>query len=186
MRDRVITVGSASKEYRMIGWRVGWVVGPASIVADVARVSISNVVCQTEIAMQAVATAINDPNDGIGSSVIELQARRDLLLDELVTSWSFRRAVAGLFSICRRLGSMALSPPANCAGSRYCRDRDGQLGYRSLQELPAHRLLNESVPAGWLGTDSGEHCYSRICGGTEDSANDGSIHTKRAAVGCEI
>jgi aspartate/methionine/tyrosine aminotransferase len=83
MRDRVITVGSASKEYRMIGWRVGWVVGPASIVADVARVSISNVVCQTGIAMQAVATAINDPNDGIGASAIELQARRDLLLDEL-------------------------------------------------------------------------------------------------------
>jgi aspartate/methionine/tyrosine aminotransferase len=83
MRDRVITIGSASKEYRMIGWRVGWVVGPASIVADVARVSISNVVCQTGIAMHAVATAINDPNDGIGASVIELQARRDLLLDEL-------------------------------------------------------------------------------------------------------
>jgi aspartate/methionine/tyrosine aminotransferase len=83
MRDRVITVGSASKEYRMIGWRVGWVVGPASIVADVARVSISNVVCQTGIAMQAVATAINDPNDGIRASAIELQARRDLLLDEL-------------------------------------------------------------------------------------------------------
>ncbi len=83
MRDRVITVGSASKEYRMIGWRVGWVVGPAAIVADVARVSISNVVCQTGIAMNAVATAINDPDDGIASCVAELQARRDLLLDEL-------------------------------------------------------------------------------------------------------
>lgn len=83
MRKKVITVGSASKEYRMIGWRVGWVVGPAAIVADVARVSISNVVCQTGIAMQAVATAIRDPNDGIQDSVTELQARRDLLLREL-------------------------------------------------------------------------------------------------------
>jgi aspartate/methionine/tyrosine aminotransferase len=83
MRERVISVGSASKEYRMIGWRVGWVVGPAAIVADVARVSISNVVCQTGIAMGAVATAINDPDDGIASSVMELEARRDLLLDEL-------------------------------------------------------------------------------------------------------
>lgn len=83
MRDRVITVGSASKEYRMIGWRVGWVVGPAAIIADVARVSISNVVCQTGIAMDAVAVAINGPDDGIRASVIELQARRDLLLDEL-------------------------------------------------------------------------------------------------------
>ena len=72
-----------SKEYRMIGWRVGWVVGPADIVADVARVSITNVVCQTGIAMGAVATAIGDPNDGIQSCVGEWQHRRDVLLDEL-------------------------------------------------------------------------------------------------------
>lgn len=83
MRDRVITVGSASKEYRMIGWRVGWVVGPAEIVADVARVSITNVVCQTGIAMGAVATAISDADDGIAASVAELQARRDLIIEQL-------------------------------------------------------------------------------------------------------
>jgi aspartate/methionine/tyrosine aminotransferase len=83
MRDKVITVGSASKEYRMIGWRVGWIVGPAAIVADIARVSITNVVCQTGIAMGAVATAITDTDDGIAMSVMELEARRDLLLDEL-------------------------------------------------------------------------------------------------------
>ena len=83
MRDRVVTIGSASKEYRMIGWRVGWVVGPQRVVADTARVSISNVVCQTGIAMDAVAAAIDDPDDGISSCVAEWQSRRDLVLDEL-------------------------------------------------------------------------------------------------------
>ena len=83
MREKVVTVGAASKEYRMIGWRVGWVVGPADIVADVARVSITNVVCQTGIAMGAVATAIGDPHDGIQACVEEWQRRRDVLLDEL-------------------------------------------------------------------------------------------------------
>jgi N-succinyldiaminopimelate aminotransferase len=83
MRDRVITVGSASKEYRMIGWRVGWVVGPEELVADVARVSISNVVCQTGIAMGAVAAAISAEDDGIADCTRELQARRDLLMTEL-------------------------------------------------------------------------------------------------------
>ena len=67
----------------MIGWRVGWVVGPAGILADIARVSISNVVCQTGIAMGAVATAINDADDGIAAFVNELQARRDLIVGEL-------------------------------------------------------------------------------------------------------
>lgn len=83
MREKVITVGSASKEYRMIGWRVGWVVGPAKIMADVASVSLANVVCQTGIAMGAVATAINDRDDGIAEFVTELQRRRDLIIGEL-------------------------------------------------------------------------------------------------------
>lgn len=83
MRERVITVGSASKEYRMIGWRVGWVVGPAAIIADVARVSLANVVCQTGIAMAAVATAIREDDGGVSGSARELMRRRDFLLDAL-------------------------------------------------------------------------------------------------------
>ena len=83
MRSKVITVGSASKEYRMIGWRVGWIVGPAEIVADVARVSITNVVCQTGIALSAVTAAMNGPGVGFAAGVAELQARRDVLLGEL-------------------------------------------------------------------------------------------------------
>ncbi len=104
MRDKVIIVGSASKEYRMIGWRVGWVVGPAEIIADVARVSISNVVCQTGIAMGAVAAAINDPDDGIQESVATWQERHDVLLKELSDfkaipahgGWSFLVDVSSL------------------------------------------------------------------------------------------
>ncbi len=83
MRERVIHVGSASKEYRMIGWRVGWVVAPAGILADVASVSLANVVCQTGIAMDAVAAAIESPDDGIAAMTAELQRRRDLILGEL-------------------------------------------------------------------------------------------------------
>ena len=34
MAERTVVVGSLSKEHRMIGWRVGWVAGPADTVAD--------------------------------------------------------------------------------------------------------------------------------------------------------
>lgn len=83
MRERVVTVGAASKEYRMIGWRVGWVVGPAELMADVARVSISNVVCQTGIGMGAVAEVMAKGPDGIAACVTEWERRRDVLLAEL-------------------------------------------------------------------------------------------------------
>ena len=58
-------------------------VGPAALIADVARISITNVVCQTGIAMGAVATAIHDPDDGIQACVAEWQRRRDVVLEEL-------------------------------------------------------------------------------------------------------
>lgn len=132
LRQRVVTIGSASKEYRMIGWRVGWVVGPAQILADVARVSLSNVVCQTGIAMGAVAAAIEASDDGIQSCVEEWQRRRDLLLDELRDfnvipphgGWSFLVDVSALGfdgpSASKRLlevAKIAATPMVNWGGA---------------------------------------------------------------------
>ncbi|MDA1049154.1 MAG: pyridoxal phosphate-dependent aminotransferase [Planctomycetota bacterium] len=132
MRDKVITVGSVSKEYRMIGW----VVGPSNIVADIARVSISNVVCQTGIAMGAVATAIHDPDDGIHSCVDRWQSRRDVLLDELSDfkvipphgGWSFLVDLSSLgmdgataAKCLLELGRIAVTPMVNWGSARSSR-----------------------------------------------------------------
>ncbi|UYQ66698.1 aminotransferase class I/II-fold pyridoxal phosphate-dependent enzyme [Streptomyces peucetius] len=59
LAERTITVGSASKELRLIGWRVGWVVGPSRIISDIALVGMTNVVCQVGIAQQAVVAALD-------------------------------------------------------------------------------------------------------------------------------
>ncbi|MGH8779502.1 pyridoxal phosphate-dependent aminotransferase [Paraburkholderia sp.] len=83
MRTRTITVGSVSKEYRMIGWRVGWIVGPEAIMGDVRLTSLSNVVCQVGIGMPGAAAALTARNDGVAEAVAQWQARRDLLLHEL-------------------------------------------------------------------------------------------------------
>ena len=83
MAERTVTVGAASKEYRMIGWRVGWVVGPLAAAEAIGRVSISNVVCPVGIAQQAVATAIEAADDGIADCTATWQARHDLLHEAL-------------------------------------------------------------------------------------------------------
>ncbi len=83
MAQRTITIGSASKELRMIGWRIGWVVGPPDIIADVGLVGISNVVCQVGIAMEAAAVALEAPANDVRDAAAELQKRRDLILREL-------------------------------------------------------------------------------------------------------
>ena len=83
LADRTVTVGSVSKEYRMIGWRVGWVVGPAEIMKDIGLVSLTNVVCQVGIGMPGAAAALTAEDDGIAAAVAEWQARRDVILSEL-------------------------------------------------------------------------------------------------------
>lgn len=83
MKERTITVGAASKELRMIGWRVGWVVGPKSIVNDIGLVSMSNVVCQTGIAMAGVTAGLNAQEDGLKAAIDVWEQRRNTLLQEL-------------------------------------------------------------------------------------------------------
>ena len=85
LAQRTITVGSASKELRMIGWRVGWVVGPAPIIADIGLVGLTNVVCQVGIAQQAVAAALTAPDADadVATATSTWQRRCDTILDQL-------------------------------------------------------------------------------------------------------
>lgn len=83
MGDRVITVGSVSKEYRMIGWRVGWIVGPARIMKDIGLVSLTNVVCQVGIAMPGATAALTAEDDGVAAATAEWKMRRDVIVEEM-------------------------------------------------------------------------------------------------------
>ena len=58
MAERTVTVGRASKELRMIGWRVGWTVAPEALLPDLVAVSLANVVVPVGIAQDAAATAL--------------------------------------------------------------------------------------------------------------------------------
>jgi aspartate/methionine/tyrosine aminotransferase len=83
MRERTITVGSASKELRMIGWRVGWIVAPEPLIPDLVAVSLANCVVPVGIAQEAGAVALEDSYTSLPAYVAELQARRDVMLEEL-------------------------------------------------------------------------------------------------------
>ena len=80
MAERTVTVGAASKEYRMIGWRVGWIVCPMAAAEAISRVAIGNVVCPVGIAQPAVADAIGAPDDGIVACTAQWSARHDAIV----------------------------------------------------------------------------------------------------------
>ncbi len=83
MAERTITVGSVSKEYRMIGWRVGWVVGPRPVIDDIARVHIYNAVTPTGIAQPGALAALDEPDADFSRCLAAWERRRDTVTAQL-------------------------------------------------------------------------------------------------------
>jgi aspartate/methionine/tyrosine aminotransferase len=83
LTERTITIGSVSKNLRMIGWRVGWVAGPGEVMSDVAFAAIYNTTVTSGFAQLGAHAALTTKDDGVAAAVEEWQARRDLILSEL-------------------------------------------------------------------------------------------------------
>jgi aspartate/methionine/tyrosine aminotransferase len=83
LADHVITVGSVSKERRMIGWRVGWVAGPRAVMADVTRAHLFNVVTPVSLTQRAAVEALCTPEEDVAAAVAEWQRRRDVVVSQL-------------------------------------------------------------------------------------------------------
>jgi N-succinyldiaminopimelate aminotransferase len=108
MVERTVVVGSLSKEHRMIGWRVGWVAGPAATIEDVGWVHVYNTTMPTALS-RAAATAVLRGNQGhVQQCVDELQRRRDLMLEAL-PGWPFVRPAGG-WSMLLDVASLGFEP----------------------------------------------------------------------------
>lgn len=83
MAERTITIGSVSKEYRMIGWRIGWVASQSSVINDIARVHIYNVVTPTGIAQAGAVAALQSSDNDFKQCLDEWERRRDEVMRQL-------------------------------------------------------------------------------------------------------
>ncbi|HEX4732835.1 MAG TPA: aminotransferase class I/II-fold pyridoxal phosphate-dependent enzyme [Thermoleophilaceae bacterium] len=83
MSERTVTVSAVSMEWRMIGWRVGWTIGPPELADDLGLAHIYNAVTPGGIGMAGAVAALRTPHDDLDRNVAELQRRRDAMLAEL-------------------------------------------------------------------------------------------------------
>jgi aspartate/methionine/tyrosine aminotransferase len=107
MAERTVIIGSVSKEFRMIGWRIGWVVAPPGILTDIARVHIYNVVTPTGIAQAGARAALESPEQDFEACRAEWERRHNAVMDQL-KAYPVVRASGG-WSLLMDVGKLGLT-----------------------------------------------------------------------------
>src|SRR5919197_6514505 len=108
MAERTVVVGSLSKEHRMIGWRVGWVAGPAETITDVGWAHVYNTTTPVSIARRAGAAVLRGDQGHVAECVAELERRRDALLEGLA-GWPLVKPAGG-WSLLLDVASLGFEP----------------------------------------------------------------------------
>ena len=91
--ERTIIAGSVTKNYNMIGWRIGWAAGPRQLMKPVHDVHIFNGIMASGYSEAGAAAALSGPQRYVAESVQTYQRRRDALIARLRTIDGIRLVV---------------------------------------------------------------------------------------------
>jgi len=78
--ERTITVNGLSKSFAMTGWRMGWVVAPKPVIAEVEKLQGQSISHATSFAQYGALAAVSGPQDSVARMKQEFLARRDVMV----------------------------------------------------------------------------------------------------------
>ena len=82
-KERTLTLNALSKAYSMTGWRLGWIVGPADIMARVRELKAAISGGASVISQHAGIAALTGPQDAVEMMAEAYRKRRRIVLDAL-------------------------------------------------------------------------------------------------------
>jgi len=83
MQDRTVTINAFSKTYAMTGWRLGYAVAPANVIAEMAKLNLYANTCANSIAQVAGVAALRGPQNCVREMAEEYDRRRRFVLGRL-------------------------------------------------------------------------------------------------------
>jgi aspartate/methionine/tyrosine aminotransferase len=92
IRERLIVLDGWSKTYSMTGWRLGWGVWPASLIAHAERIQINSNSCASAPVQVAGIEALRGPQDAVERMMKAFDERRAVIVAELGAVPGFRCA----------------------------------------------------------------------------------------------
>jgi aspartate/methionine/tyrosine aminotransferase len=81
--DRLISTNTFSKSWQMTGWRLGWLVVPPSLSADLAKLIEYNTSCAPVFVQRAGVAAVTQGEATIATALARYRSARDFLVNEL-------------------------------------------------------------------------------------------------------
>jgi aminotransferase len=82
-KERTLTLNALSKSFAMTGWRLGWIVGPADLMARVRELKAAVTGGTSIISQYAGAAALTGPQDDVLMMAEAYKRRRRVVLDAL-------------------------------------------------------------------------------------------------------
>ena len=82
-KETVLVAGSLSKTYAMTGWRIGFGLMPAPIIAAMTKLQSHSTSNPTSIAQKAAAEALRGPQESVKIMLTEYRRRRDFVVARL-------------------------------------------------------------------------------------------------------
>ncbi|MCY4537375.1 MAG: pyridoxal phosphate-dependent aminotransferase [Chloroflexi bacterium] len=82
-KERTLTLNALSKAYSMTGWRLGWIVGPADLMARVSELKAAVSGGASVISQYAGIAALTGPQDAVEMMAEAYRRRRRMVLDAL-------------------------------------------------------------------------------------------------------
>ena len=83
--DRVVSANTFSKSWLMTGWRLGWITGPAALLADIAKIIEYNTSCAPVFVQRAGVVAVTQGDAVTQGFVTRLAHARDFLHRQLAS-----------------------------------------------------------------------------------------------------
>lgn len=81
--DRTVVVNSFSKIFAMTGWRLGYVVAPRGVIAEINKIHYHLMACPSTPCQVAATAGLAAPLPEVAAMVKEFKARRDLIVRSL-------------------------------------------------------------------------------------------------------